>query len=113
MNLYFCHFIVIIMLMNFLLFFAFFSKKICPKLLIFGGLSRPPKINNCPPEISHVSAADSQQLFSAAEQLAAKNKGLFSADFFWRPETVENKPKAAENSLFSAAKALFSVVSGH
>jgi hypothetical protein len=59
-----------------------------------------------------VSATYSQQLFSAAEQLAAENKGLFSADFFWRPGTAENKPKAAENSLFSAAKALFSVVPG-
>jgi hypothetical protein len=47
-----------------------------------------------------VSATYSQQLFSAAEQLAAENKGLFSADFFWRPGTAENKPKAAENSLF-------------
>jgi hypothetical protein len=43
---------------------------------------------------------------------AAENKGLFSADFFWRPGTAEDKPKAAENSLFSAAKVLFSAVSG-
>jgi hypothetical protein len=42
--------------------------------------------------------------------LAAENIDLFSADFFWRPETVENKSKAAKNSLFSAAKTLFSAV---
>jgi hypothetical protein len=59
-----------------------------------------------------VSAVDSQQLFLVAKQLAAENKGLFSADFFWRPGTAKNKPKAAENSLFSATKALFSAVPG-
>ena len=36
---------------------------------------------------------------------AAENNGLFSTDFFWRPETAENRPKAAKNKLFSAAKA--------
>jgi hypothetical protein len=60
-----------------------------------------------------VLAVDSQQLFSVADQRTAENKGLFSADFFWRPETAENKSKAIENSLFFAAKALFSAVSCH
>jgi hypothetical protein len=32
--------------------------------------------------------------------------------FFWRPETAENKPLAAENSLFPVASGLFSAVSG-
>jgi hypothetical protein len=32
--------------------------------------------------------------------LAAENMALFLAIFFWRPGTAENKPKAAENSLF-------------
>jgi hypothetical protein len=36
---------------------------------------------------------------------------LFLA-FFWRPGTAENKPKAAENNLFSVAKVLFSATSG-
>jgi hypothetical protein len=36
---------------------------------------------------------------------------LFLANFFWRSETAENKPKAAENNLFSTAKALFSAAS--
>jgi hypothetical protein len=44
--------------------------------------------------------------------LAAENIALFSANFFWRPETAENNPKAAENSLFSAAQALFLMVPG-
>jgi hypothetical protein len=37
---------------------------------------------------------------------------LFSAIFFWWLGTAENKTKAAENSLFLAAKALFSAASG-
>jgi hypothetical protein len=41
-----------------------------------------------------VLAVDSQQLFSVADQRTAENKGLFSADFFWRPETAENKSKS-------------------
>jgi hypothetical protein len=44
--------------------------------------------------------------------LAAENIALFSANFFWRPETTENKLKAAENSLFSAAQTLFLAVPG-
>jgi hypothetical protein len=38
--------------------------------------------------------------------VAAKNMALFSAIFFWWLGTAENKPKAVENSLFSATKAL-------
>jgi hypothetical protein len=41
--------------------------------------------------------------------VAAENIALFSAIFFWRPGTAENRPKAAENSLFSVAMALFFV----
>jgi hypothetical protein len=37
-------YVVIILLTNLLLFFAFFLKKISLKLLIFGGLPWPPKI---------------------------------------------------------------------
>jgi hypothetical protein len=57
-------------------------------------------------------AAAENILFSAVVMATAENKGLFSADFFWRPGTAEDKPKVAENSLFSAAKVLFSAVSG-
>jgi hypothetical protein len=82
----------------------------CLKLLIFVGYLRPPKIiagrRKYPIYGGHVSAADSQQLFSAAEQLAVENKGLFLANFFWRPGTVENRPKAAENNLFFGGKGL-------
>jgi hypothetical protein len=47
-----------------------------------------------------VSAAESQWLFSMVVVMAAENKGLFSADFFWRPGTAENKPKATEIAYF-------------
>jgi hypothetical protein len=43
--------------------------------------------------------------------LAAENEALFSASFFWRPETAENKPLAAENSLFPVASGLFAAFS--
>jgi hypothetical protein len=62
----------------------FFSLK----MLIFGGQLRPPKISG---------------YRFRRRSLAAENKGLFSVDFFWWLGTVENKPKAAENSIFSAA----------
>jgi hypothetical protein len=60
-----------------------------------------------------VAAAEIQSLFLAVVLLAAENKGLFSADFFWWLGTAKNKPKATENGLFLAAKALFSAVSSH
>jgi hypothetical protein len=44
--------------------------------------------------------------------VAAENMALFLAIFFWRSGTAENKPKATENSLFSATNALFLAASG-
>jgi hypothetical protein len=54
-----------------------------------------------------VSAAESQQLFSAAVLLAAKNIGLFSTDFFWRLGTAENKTKVAEIAYFRRQRLYF------
>jgi hypothetical protein len=97
-------------------------------LIIFGGLTWPPKIANTifgtclfsaavkgPPKINcyfrRLAVVEAENsLFSAASLWPPKNMALFSANFFRRPGTAENKPKAAENSLFSAAKALFSAV---
>jgi hypothetical protein len=64
------------------------------KLLIFGG--------------QLVAAENNHGTFLVAfifdgQVTAAENKLLFSAIFFWRPETAENRPKAAKNKLFSAA----------
>jgi hypothetical protein len=77
--------------------FIFFPLK----LLIFGG---------------RMGAAENT-LFSAVCGLATENKlflaaalwppkiNLYFRLFFWRPEAAENRPKAAENKLFSATLA--------
>ena len=44
--------------------------------------------------------------------MAAENMALFSANFFWRPGTAENKPKAAENKPKATENSLFSAVPG-
>jgi hypothetical protein len=97
-------------------------------LTIFGGIPLPPKIANTIFGICLFSAADKgppkikcyfrrltggrrKQAIFGRWSTTAKNIDLFSANFFWRSGTAENKHKATENSLFSAAKALFSAVS--
>jgi hypothetical protein len=41
-----------------------------------------------------VAAENNHGTFLAA---VTENKHLFSANFFWRPETAENRPKVAKN----------------
>jgi hypothetical protein len=106
-------YVVIILLMNLLLFFAFFSNYFALKLLIFGDLPWPPKIRRGfsvglnfwrlgggPLKVDYfrrLPGSRRKQPFTfGGWTLAAENIALLSAIFFWRPETAENKPKAAE-----------------
>jgi hypothetical protein len=125
---------VIILLMNLLLFLQF-SQFFSLKLVIWWQGTGPPKIR-CfrRPRDSRrkstlfsavvLAATESQPLFSAVVLAAAKNK-LFSAAGPWPPKikvyfrlifsSGQEPPRISlrrQNSLFSAAKALFSVVPG-
>jgi hypothetical protein len=78
-------------------------------LTIFGGQVVAAENNNLlsavvcwPPKIGYFQRLDSGR----------RKYSLILANFFWRPGTAENKPKVAENSLFSATKVLFSTVPG-
>jgi hypothetical protein len=95
---------------------SYFRRPHGPPKIIVGEFRRP-LIFGGP-----ISAAENT-LFSAVYGLAAKNK-LFSAAALWPPkiksyfwlfflrrEATENRPKAAENKLFSTTKGLFSAAS--
>jgi hypothetical protein len=110
---------VLWILYEFSVIFCIFSIFFALKLIIFGGLPWPPKIANTifgtclflaadkgPPKIKcyfrRLTGGHRKQAIFGGWPMAAENMALFSASFFWRPGTIENKPKAAENSLFSA-----------
>jgi hypothetical protein len=105
-----------LLLYEFSVIFASVSKKICSEIVNFRRPPWPPKI------VKTIFGTCYLRRLSEGHQklpvifggctLAAENMALFSAIFFWRTGTAENKPKAAENSLFSAAKALFSAIPG-